>query len=263
MSSNARVRCLVLAMACLVFPLTGGRRASAGTEADEQEILQGYRWQLVRADSAKGEPLTVFLPRGMRPTRLYFIGDELSAEGCNTFAEGYALVDRRIVQSKTHLVTRTLIGCGSPRGEADDAIAAVLNGNPRYRLINSGKDKPQLELTSDADAKLVLEGIPTLRTRFGSDGERIFFDIAPGTIRCAPPGQAKRDCLQVRQVFEPIAGTHCFGLGSAKAPRAGPWQLLYEGIEGFTESDCGLYLGVQRFRRRAEHGTANVYILSY
>lgn len=262
MSSNARVRCLVLAMACLVFPLAGGRRASAGTEADEQEILQGYRWQLVRADSAKGQPLPVFLPPGMT-IRLRFVGDELSASGCNTFAEGYALLDRRIVQSKTRLATTTLIGCGSPRNEADDAIAALFNESPRYRLIGSTEGKPQLELTSAADAKLVFDGVPTVLTRFGSDGERIFFDIAPGTIRCAPPGQAKRDCLQVRQVFEPIGSTRCFGSRSAKAANAGPWQLLYEGIEGFKESGCVLSLRVQRFRRRAENGAANVYILPY
>lgn len=99
----------------------------------------------------------------MTPIRLHFVEDELSAVGCNTFAEGYALLDRRIVQSKTQLVTTTLIGCGSPRNEADDAIAALLNGNPRYRLIDSKEGKRQLELTSDADAKLVFEGIPTIR----------------------------------------------------------------------------------------------------
>ncbi|MFC4822490.1 hypothetical protein [Dokdonella ginsengisoli] len=271
MSSSGAFRRLQawLAWAGLIPLLVIGREVPAQSDADDPAVLEGHNWYLAEAHTSKGESLPVFTPPNAEPIVLRFHGRSLAVTGCNTLGEGYVLANGRIVQSRSEqdLVTRTARGCEARRGMADDAILVLFNGDPRYRLVPPVRrsEGPRLVLESPADMTVVFRGEPTAEKRFGSKGETIYFDIAPQAIRCALPGRPVHDCLQVRQLFEQRDGSYLPDRNEVPAGQAGPWQLLYDGIEGVNPQEgreSGWYVGLRRFRREgSETGAPYAYVL--
>ncbi|MEP7043222.1 MAG: hypothetical protein ABI843_09170 [Dokdonella sp.] len=238
------------------FVFAGNLCAAAASEhsGDDTLLLEQYHWRLMRAESRSSERLPAFTPPNSMPLTLRFQGVFLTADGCNMLSERYSLSDQRLIQSKSEsdLVTRTLLGCGDRPGLRDGAVLILLNGDPRYRFVSSKEadDAPELELESDAGVKVTFLGVPTGRTRFGDEGELIYLDISSSTIRCKRSELPARDCLQVRQRLGTITQLQSFSVGDDRLVPVGPWQLLYEGIEGLTFD--GIYrrcVPVKRFHR--------------
>lgn len=204
--------------------------AAARDAADDLAVLEAHNWFLVRAHASNGAPLPVFTPAGMDPIALRFDGHGLSARGCNALGEHFDLDGQRIVQrrSDSYLVTQTLLGCSAAPARADDAVLVLFNGNPHYEL-SASPDGPLLVLESPAGMTVVFKGEATAETRYGSSGEAIFFDVAPRNVRCIAPGRPDCNCLQVRELFSPLAGSYSAGHDEVAAENAGPWQLLCEG----------------------------------
>jgi hypothetical protein len=211
-----------------------------------------------------------YLP-GAKPIVLRFSDGFLNVEGCNTATGCLSLANGRLGHSAGGqcLTTQTLLGC-TYSGDKDEALFGIFRGVPRYRLVpaRSPQDLAQLRVESDEGVVLLFEGQPTAQTRYGNAGELIYFDIAPRMVPCASPGKPLRNCLQVRQLFRSEAGSYSPGQSRIADGEAGPWQLLYEPIEGLgvrADEDFeghGLYIPLMRFRRPAgSDQTAYAYVI--
>ncbi|HEU4665188.1 MAG TPA: hypothetical protein VFS55_14260 [Dokdonella sp.] len=230
------------------------------------EFLIRHNWHLVEAHTSKGEPLPVLTPTGNEEMTLRFERSLLRVTGCRGFSEDFFLIEGRIVHWTPEPATSTMIlPCSGRPFQMDEAMAVVLKGDPSYRLVPStdGIERPQLELESPADMIVVFKGEPTAETRYGGPGDTIYFDIAPRTVRCSVPDQPACACLQVRELFEPKAGTYRPGHDEIGLGNAGPWQMLCDDIEGLDPAelrDRGLYLRLRRFRDPSATGAAFRYV---
>jgi hypothetical protein len=110
--------------------------------------------------------------------------------------------------------------------ELDAAIAARLEGT-LHAKVGAGA-APQLELIAANGDKLVFNGTPTPQTRYGGEGTRVFFEVAPQRQPCSHPLTPNMQCLQVRELHYDERGL--------KIGMPGEWQPLNQEIEGYTHT---------------------------
>lgn len=215
-------------------------------------LLAGYHWQLQNARDAQGQRIDALFVRENAPVTLHFEGRRIGVSGtCNRMGGRYVLDGTTL---RIEPMTSTAMACVDSRLMAlDREVSRRLEGSTRLDL--RAGDAPGLSLTTSAGDVLSFAGQPTVETKYGGPGERLFLEVAAQTKPCSHPLIPDRQCLQVREITYGESGSK---LG------AGPWRAFYDDIQGYThEAGIRNVLRVKRFKRNPvpADASANVYVL--
>lgn len=250
---------LVLA-ACSALPAHDpGKAAAQGskpttTAMTNSTSLDRNHWVMVEATDRSGARIDALFARPDRPLQLDFSNGRIGiVNACNRIGGTYSLEAGRLQVGR---LGSTLMACSDPKLAAlDAAITGRLERKPRFSLRENA-DAPRLELTADDGDRLVFDGRPTVETRYGGPGERVYFEIAAQEIPCSHPLTADKRCLRVREVRYDDNGL--------KAGAPGEWQPLSQAIEGYThEPGVRNVLRLKRYRiaNPPADAPAQVYVL--
>lgn len=189
------------------------------TEGTSDPRLSAYHWQLVDATSADGTRLDAFFPNPERPVTLDFADGRVSvSNACNRMGGSFSVADGAFSVGG---LMQTEMACEEPLMRAESAIAGVLGGGGTLQL----EADDVLVLTTPEGDTLRFRGEPTADTRFGTAGERVFFEVAPQRVACHHAMMPDYQCLHIREVRYDDNGLQV---------EHGEWEFLYQDIEGYT-----------------------------
>ncbi|WP_077934016.1 META and DUF4377 domain-containing protein [Pseudomonas protegens] len=221
--------CAALLQACTPASTTpeGSSSMPASTASvSAQPALSAYYWQLVAARDAAGKPVAA-LDKGIeRQLRLTFAGQNLSISGgCNRQFGGFQHENGVL---KVQTLAATLMACEPKLMALDAQIANLLKGDLRT-TFGGDQSTPTLQLATQDGTLLTFEGQPTPETRYGSQGQTRFLEVAAKTVKCSHPLIPDFQCLQVRERRYDDAGL--------QLPTQDTWHPLYQSIEGYEHQD--------------------------
>ncbi|PZQ16359.1 MAG: hypothetical protein DI564_06905 [Rhodanobacter denitrificans] len=227
-----------------LLPLVFAACAPAARIADppgppERSVLMRHHWSLDDARDAGGARIVALFARPQQPLQLDFDETRLAIDhACNRIGGAYALVDGHLVVED---LVQTMMACADPAiAGLDAAIGDRLRGRSALTLQAAG-DAPALTLVNANGDRLRFVGRPTAAARYGSAGERMFFEVAPRTAACADSTAGVGACLNVRERRYDASGL--------LVGEPGPWQILREPIEGYAhENGVRTVLRVMRYR---------------
>lgn len=233
----------LLATACAQPPSPPpAATAQAAAPTRLASALPAYDWDLSAAYDARGQRQPDGPLPDHRPPRLQFDGERLTVRHlCNVLSASYRLTGER-VEVGPGLTTKRL--CADPALMAlEQRLAQQLSQAQRLELLRGDADAaPRLTLRFADGAHWELAGVPTPATRHGAPGERVFLEVAPDTVPCAP-ATPNAPCLRVRELRYDDQGLR---------QGAGAWYVLPGGIEGFAhEPGLRKVLRVQCFSTAA------------
>ncbi len=234
-------------------PAVDAAPAQTQAAAVDSVALAGYQWTLESATDAQGKRVEALFPGNGSTLVLTFAdGSANVSGGCNGMRGAYTLDAGDALTIGP--MRSTMMACAQPLMRADEAIGALL-AKPQKVQINDGAP-PRLQLTSNAGEASTWIGKASAEKRYGSAGETVFMEVAPQRIACNHPLIPNHQCLQVREIRYDAAGL--------KQSPPGPWQPLYEDIEGF-EFHAGerTVLRLKQFKRDPAPADASsiVYVL--
>lgn len=221
--------CAALLQACA--PVSTSHEGSPSvpattTSATAQPALSAYYWHLVSATDAAGQPIAALQKGIERKLRLSFGDQRLNISGgCNGQFGGYRYENG--VLHVTQLAS-TMMACERSLMDLDAEVAKRLKGELRTVVIGDSAE-PGLQLTTQDGAVLKFAGEATPETRYGSQGEIRFLEVAGSTVKCSHPLIPNYQCLQVRERRYDAAGL--------QLPTQDPWHPLYQSIEGYAHQD--------------------------
>lgn len=211
----------------------GPGNASAAAPAIDAQALAAAHWRLAEAVDASGNRIDALFPAPDQALQLDFSGDRISISGgCNQMRGRYTLSgDRLAVGAMAQ--TKKFCGGGALMA-ADEAIGARFAGPATL-----AREGDRLVVTTAGGDRLAFDAVPTAQTKYGSEGETIFMEVAPQRVPCHHPLMPTYQCLHVREL------TYDQGRKTA----AGDWQFLYQNIEGYThEPGIRNVLRVKRYK---------------
>jgi len=217
--------------------------------AQAASSLSAYHWQLDKALDGGGNSQPQWIGSGGKPVTLTFKDQRLSVAGlCNAMGASYQTTGTKMHISQ---VTSTMRMCSdADLMKYEQAVGQRLPEVSAWS-IDEAQSGPTLTLRFEDGGQWLLEGEPTAETRYGSAGEIMFLEIAPQEVACAHPLIPNKQCLNVRTVQYDAAGIK---LGH------GPWQPLYESIEGYQhEPGVRNVLRVKRYTRKDVPADASRY----
>ncbi|WP_047304110.1 META and DUF4377 domain-containing protein [Pseudomonas fluorescens] len=221
--------CAALLQACTpasTTPAGGPSMPVSSASVSAQPALSAYYWQLVAASDAAGKPVASLEPGIKRPLRLTFVGQNLSISGgCNRQFGGFEHENGRL---KVQPLASTLMACEPGLMTLDREIGRLFKGDLRT-TFGGDQATPTLQLTAQDGTLLKFEGQPTPETRYGSQGQTRFLEVAAKTVQCSHPLIPNFQCLQVRERRYDDAGL--------QLPSQDTWHPLYQSIEGYEHQD--------------------------
>ena len=185
--------------------------------------LDAYHWQLSNAENSQGTRIDALFVSDDSPVQLDFKENRMSVSNtCNGMMGGYTIEGDQVTLDR---MASTMKACLDQKlitldSEVSNRLSGVLTFAVRVG------DPPELTLTTSDGDRLVFIGKPTAATRYGTDGETAFLEIASATKPCSYPSTTIGQCLQVREVYYDVNGL--------KSREPGEWQDFYQQIEGYT-----------------------------
>jgi len=202
-------------------------------------LLDRYHWVLADAIDAKGGRIESLFARSELPLQLDFADGRINVvNACNRIGGTYSLETGRL---RVGRLASTMMACSDPSlASLDGAIIGRLERSPALAL-SFVIDAPSLVLTTGDGDRLAFVGQPTAETRYGSEGARVFLEVAARTEPCSHPLIRDKQCLRVREVR--------YDGNGLKTGTPGDWQMLYQDIEGYThEPGVRNVLRLKRYR---------------
>lgn len=220
---------------------------------DTPALLPQYHWQLTDANDAQGKRIDALFARADKPVQLDFRDGRLGVSNtCNRMGGTYTLSDGSVTVGR---LASTMMAC------TDDALMALdqevgkrLEGT--LKLAATQDDAARLTLTTATGDTLVFTGDPTVETRYGGPGERVFLEVAAETKPCSHPLIPDKQCLQVREIQYDDKGL--------KVGTPGAFEHFYDSIEGYThEPGIRNVLRVDRFtvKNPPADASSSAYVL--
>lgn len=183
--------------------------------------LEAHHWLLVSAMGPAGKPLEALFANPDTPLQLDFDDSRISIDNlCNHISGHVEIANGKLVMDK---LTSTLMACAEPRLMAmEDKAKALLTGTLAIRLDPA---KPQLVLSTSEGATLTFHGVPTAETRYGSEGEIVYLEVAAATVPCEDTAVQDGGCLKVRELH--------YGANGLPVGEPGPWHPLGQDIANY------------------------------
>ena len=228
-----------LLTACSAAPSAQPAPTPASAAPEAVRVLEGHHWQLIAAFDAHGQPTRDWRQPDRPVLQLEFQEQRLAVRNlCNVVGAAYTLDGGAM---KVGPPVSTQKACAEPGLMAlEQRVAAQLPRTQAYTLGTAQPTgKPTLALAFSDGSRWQLLGQPTPATRYGSAGERAFFEVAPQQVACNHPLMRDAMCLRVRELRFDDAG---------RKQVAGDWRILQGGIEGYRhEAGIRNVLRVQRY----------------
>ena len=239
---------------------------SACAQMPQQDVaaslssLDAYQWQLDDARNAADKRVDGLFTLSDKPVMLGFKEKRMTVSNtCNNHMGSLRTTeDNQILISG--LLASTLRACLNQTLEKRDALFfSLLKPNTRIEFVAG--DPPKLVMTTpvapDVEAyRLIFKGIPTPETRYQSEGEVRFLEVAATTKACSHPLIPNHQCLQVREIR--------FDSNGIRVGDPGEWQNFYNSIEGYThQAGIRNVLRVKRFKldQPPADGASFAYVL--
>ncbi|MBK0063771.1 MULTISPECIES: META and DUF4377 domain-containing protein [unclassified Acinetobacter] len=229
-----KIRCLILALlpfsivACQSVQQTS---APAVIHAEKQmnanKILSAYTWSY----QPDGTP---------RPVQLNFSENRLSIiTGCNNQGGSWKIENNQLITSS---LVSTMKACEPALMKNERFASGLLSDQKnKFELNTSSIEQPTLTITASNGQQYEFKGTMTPETKYQSQGEIIFLEIAPETKQCT--GVAPQTCLQVREIKYDGKGI--------KTQVDKDWTLFYDQIEGYQHrDDQRVIIRVKRYERK-------------
>lgn len=199
--------------------------------------LGAYHWRLADATNTDGQRIEALFARADQPLQLDFAAGQLAiSNSCNRMRGSWSLDGDKLT---TGQFASTLMACNDPRLAALDAAVGRYLAGALTLAVQPGSPEPQLHLTTAQGDILAFDGEPTAETRYGSQGETRFLEIAAQTKSCT--GAADATCLEARELH--------YDANGLRAGQPGPWHMLDQDIEGYThQPGVRNVLRVKRYR---------------
>ena len=203
--------------------------------------LDAYHWKLSNAVNSQGGRIDALFVRDDSPVQLDFKENRMNVSNtCNVMMGGYTIEDNQITLAS---MASTMKACLDQKLMAlESEVSNRLNGVLTF-AVRVG-DPPELTLTTSDGDRLVFIGEPTAATRYGTDGETAFLEIASATEPCSHPSIPIAQCLQVREVY--------YDANGLKSREPGEWQDFYQQIDGYTHQP-----GIRNVVRTKRYRIAN------
>ncbi|MFH7765299.1 DUF4377 domain-containing protein [Acinetobacter sp. BSP-28] len=212
-------------LAIALFPLTlvacqsgdiqkvGDVAVSVLQQQNADQTLSAYQWSTATGTAPK--PLVLnFDDKG----RLSI------ATSCNGMGGSWKVENNQIV---TGPLMATQMACPEASMQQESIAKDLFNDRKAPFVLNlNDPQQPTLTLISATGQKYVFTGKMTPETKYNSQAETIFLEIAPETKSCT--GVAPQTCLQVREVK--------YAENGVKTQVDKDWTLFYDKIEGFTHT---------------------------
>ena len=190
--------------------------AASGLTIDASHLVANH-WLLTSASDPANAPIDALFPNEEAPLQLDFNEGRLSISGgCNQQSGSYQIEGETLTVSA---LVSTRRACDEALMQADRVIAERFGAPLQVKAIDAG----QLLLVSASGDTLSWRGEPTAQTRFGSQGEQVFWEVAATTVAC--PDDAGKQCLQVRPLVYDVQGL--------KQGEPGPYAAFAGTIEGY------------------------------
>jgi len=221
----------------------------AGTELPR--ALDDYRWTLVWAVDAQGQPIAGLPAATAREIHFNFGGGRFNIDGgCNRML-GVFQIDAEDALSFARMAS-TMMACEPAAMKVDAALAELL-AHPLKSEVLTGA-ATTLRLTSPANATLFFTGQMTPEARYGQP-TRVFIEVGATTVVCKNSQGASAECLQVRE--------RRFDEQGLVVGMPGAWLPFAETIKGYTHTPgVRNVLRLKRFDRAAVGGgEAFLYVL--
>lgn len=238
-----KIKYLILAllpfslMACQSMNQTQPVSVVQEQKVDTTKALTAYTWS--------------FQPEGApQPIILSFSDQNLSIHtGCNNQGGSWKLNGQQLV---TSALASTMKACEPALMKNEQFAANLLSDkSTHFKLDTRSIEQPSLMLTNAAGQTFEFKGSMTPETKYQSQGEIIFLEIAPETKSCT--GVAPQTCLQVREIKYDDKGI--------KTQVDKDWSLFYDQIEGFQHrADQRVIVRVKRYERKNPAADQSKYV---
>lgn len=205
--------------------------------ADVPTRLRSHVWHLRDAKAADGSPISALMDTPGRMLGLRIDEDRIGLlNGCNHMG-GSVRIQADTLEIGD--ITSTMMACDDRRlMDMDRTVARVLQGSMGMQL--GGGQSPTLTLTSKDGEVLMFEGEPTDASRYGSEGETVFLEVAPDKVACADAMTPDKQCLQVRELEYDDNGL--------RRDSGGEFTAFHDVIQGFEhEPGMSQVLRVKRY----------------
>ncbi|MEH6418404.1 hypothetical protein [Pseudomonas sp. CGJS7] len=177
-------------------PAPVSRRAFARTED-----LTGYRWQVLLASDANGNPISLLQPDAYRRINVEFIDKRMLISGGFNAMQGQCTVATGRIDCTS--MQQTEAGVNDDRLTAMDA-ALVRHVAPPYRYRVEGQGvRQRWFLTTRDGSELILQ---TVDAPYGHPGRRLYLQASGERRDCGQPGSPGRLCPWVREVEPDVHG---------------------------------------------------------
>lgn len=248
-----KLRALLLPLILAACSPTASTPPLAQTPLETSQLGR-YHWQLGEAIDRDGQRIDALFARAGQPLQLDFTDGRLSVGNtCNRMGGRYEIAAGRLELGP---MMQTKRACADPALMAlDAAVGARLQGEPALDLRADG-ESPSLTLLAANGDRLVFAGVPTAATRYGSEGETVFLEVAAQAASCSDPLVPDRQCLQVRE--------RRYDANGLVIGTPGEWQSLYQDIEGYVhEPGVRNVLRLKRYaiRNPPADGSSIAYVL--
>lgn len=220
------------------------------------ETIQAYHWDLVNVVQPDGSSQNVGKTLD-HPLTLTFLNDVVALQNlCNNLNASYNLEENSIAFSQ---VVGTMKMCNDPElMQYEQEVARVLPTASTWSLATTDQSAqdapaPMLSLHFDDGQIWSFAGKQTNETKYGTQAETVFLEVAPTPEMCPQSGNM---CLKVRPVFYDQSGI---------ATGKGDWLLFQpDAIEGYNHTDgVGTVVRTKRYTlQNVPAGSANhAYVL--
>lgn len=234
----------VVACAVNTSPTSATTPSESKNQETNQSSLSTYHWLLQPDFDPKRDPI-----------QLTFQNQRLTIKGlCNNVGAAYT-VDGSSMSINQAVSTMRM--CDDPAlMDYEQKVSRRLEDVTSWQIATKAASQtPELKLSFRDGTQWLLQGKVTDEAKYGSVGETVFLEVQPQLAPCPHPLMANKQCLKVRTISYDAAGIK---------QSAGPWQLLYNDIEGYThEAGTRSIVRVKRYLRTdaPADGSAHVYVL--
>ena len=162
-----------------------------------------------------------------KPLVLHFQPERLNiSTSCNGMGGSWKVENNQIV---TGNLMSTQMACDANAMQQENVAKDLFNNRKAPFVLDlKNPEQPTLTLISASGQKYVFIGKMTPETKYQTQAETIFLEIAPQTKPCT--GVAVQTCLQVREVK--------YAENGVKTQVDKNWSLFYDQIEGFEHNSA-------------------------
>lgn len=197
-------------------------------QMDKEISLEAYHWRLFAAADKSGQPLPAIPGADGKQVTLNFTDRQVSVDGlCNLMSGGYTVNGSKISITQPVSTMKACMDETLMRNEHEVGKLLPTASEWNMAKADSAPDNPApvLTLTFKDGSKWRMKGEPTANTRYGSEPQRVFLEVAAQRETCSHPLIPNYQCLKVREIQ--------YGENGVKTG-TGEWMYYYGDIEGYT-----------------------------